>query len=308
MKDFATPELWAPDQLDTDISAAIDVFRRERFEESAEAYPDEFDKVVGNIETLLEQTVDLSTLAESARDVVSDASLLEALRYLAGPPISADDFRVLVDIKSKRQLKDPDVMLRIVETIRATLDKRRFPWIGENRPPTEVEKQAAIMASAALMASQHIATWRRNEAKRLQEKAVKDALAAHGLKQIPTPPGVRTHADGPKLGEFCGETMLGSRKADIVVRLWDNRLMPIECKVSNSFLNSVKRINNDAAVKARIWSKEFGDRNVVPTAVISGVFKRSNIESAQNDGLVIIWAHRLADLTNFIDCTLEKRT
>jgi len=303
LKDFVTPQLWAPDQLDKDISAAIDVFRRERFEESAEAYPNEFDKVIGNIENLLEQTVDLSTLSESARDVVSDASLLEALRYLAGPPISADDFKVLVEIKSKSQLKDPAVMQRIVETIRATLDKRRFPWVGENRAPTELEKQAAIMASAALMASQHIATWRRNEAKRLQEKAVKDALAAHGMKQITTPHGIRTHADGPKPGEFCGETTLGSRKADIVLTLWDNRIMPIECKVSNSFLNSVKRLNNDAAVKAKTWAKEFGDRNIVPTAVIAGVFKRANIEAAQNDGLTIIWAHRLGNLTDFVEKT-----
>jgi hypothetical protein len=84
--------------------------------------------------------------------------------------------------------------------------------------------------------------------------------------------------------------------------LWDNRLMPIECKVSNSFLNSVKRLNNDAAVKANIWTKEFGEF-IVPTAIISGVFKRMNIEAAQRNGLMIIWAHRLSDLTTFIDQT-----
>jgi len=303
LKDFVTPQLWEPDQLDSDIADAIEVFRKERFEESAEAYPTEFDNVITNVETLLEQTQDLTAIAESARDVVGSDGLLQALRYLAAPPISEDDFKVLVNFSSKRQLKSPEVMQRIVDTIRATLDRRRFPWVGENRLPSEVEKQAAIMASAALMASQHIQTWRRNEAKRRQEEAVKEALRKSGLKEVPTPPtGIRTPAEGPKPGEFCGETMLGSRKADIVVMLWDNRLMPIECKVSNSYLNSVKRLNNDAAVKARTWTKEFG-QFIVPTAVISGVFKRSNIEAAQSDGLTIIWAHRLGDLTAFIDRT-----
>ena len=44
--------------------------------------------------------------------------------------------------------------------------------------------------------------------------------------------------------------MLGTRKADVLVGLHDRRLMPIEAKVSNSFTNSIKRLNNDAAVKA----------------------------------------------------------
>jgi len=78
--------------------------------------------------------------------------------------------------------------------------------------------------------------------------------------------------------------------------------MPIECKVSNSAINSVKRLNNDAAAKAGFWREHFGDF-VTSVAVISGVFKRLNIEGAQKSGLMIIWAHRLSDLTDFIDRT-----
>ena len=40
--------------------------------------------------------------------------------------------------------------------------------------------------------------------------------------------------------------------------------MPIECNVSNSTLNSVKRVKNDAAVKAETWLKDFGTTQVVP--------------------------------------------
>jgi hypothetical protein len=107
----------------------------------------------------------------------------------------------------------------------------------------------------------------------------------------------------PDSGEFCGESMLGSRKADIVVRLWDQRLMPIECKVSNSSTNSVKRLNNDAAIKARDWKLEFGSRQIVPSAVLSGVYKLHNLEHAQDRGLTLFWAHDLKPLTDWIERT-----
>lgn len=79
--------------------------------------------------------------------------------------------------------------------------------------------------------------------------------------------------------------------------------MPLECKVSNSATNSIKRLNNDAAVKAQVWQKEFGTSGVVPAAVLSGVFKRSHLEYAQERGLTIFWAHALDRLSNWIEDT-----
>lgn len=40
--------------------------------------------------------------------------------------------------------------------------------------------------------------------------------------------------------------------------------MPIEGKVNDCSTNSVKRLNNDAAVKARAWREQFDTRGVVP--------------------------------------------
>lgn len=91
---------------------------------------------------------------------------------------------------------------------------------------------------------------------------------------------------------------MGTRKADFIVRLWDNRLLPIECKVSNSSLNSAKRLNNDAAVKAEAWRQDFGRTQVVPAAVLAGVYNLHNLEEAQARGLTIFWAH---DLTRLVD-------
>lgn len=109
----------------------------------------------------------------------------------------------------------------------------------------------------------------------------------------------------PAAGEFCGESKLGTRKGDIIVRLWDQRIMPIECKVSNSSTNSVKRLNNDAAVKATSWKTDFGIRQVVPSAVLSGVYKLHNLEDAQERGLTVFWAHDLNAMTDWILRTKE---
>jgi hypothetical protein len=65
----------------------------------------------------------------------------------------------------------------------------------------------------------------------------------------------------------------------------------------------VKRLNNDAEVKAGVWHREFGTRQVVPAAVLSGVFKVHNLEHAQIGGLTLFWAHKLADMRAFIEST-----
>jgi hypothetical protein len=125
-------------------------------------------------------------------------------------------------------------------------------------------------------------------------------LLGAGFSRVP-PRAMNTMVDAPNPGEFCGESNLGGRKADIVLRLWDNRLMPVECKVSNSAVNSIKRLKNDAAVKARVWKEDFGRRQVVPAAVLSGVYKLQHLEDAQLRGLTLFWAHRLPEMLDWIE-------
>lgn len=228
----------------------------------------------------------------------------DALRYLAGPPISKDDLEVLAEasLAPGRVAANAGMARRILETIVQSIDPRRFPWVLEKRPPSDQEKAAAILASAALITAQRVSTDRRNESKETQENAVKAFLAAMDFTEVPARQ-IRTLTDAPAPGEFCTESMVGSRKADIPVRLFDGRLMPVECKVSNSSTNSVKRINNDAQVKASVWHREFGTMQVVPVAVLSGVFTVHNLVQAQSAGLTLFWAHKLDAMREFIEAT-----
>lgn len=274
--------------------------------EPLERYLDLFDERRGEIETLLETLIDIDLEQiddDTVTGVLTNPALLDAFRYLPGPPISSDDLKVLAQTSlSAKSLKEPTNARAVVRTILAGLDRRRFPWVADGREPTEAERETSIVASAALIASQRRATERRNEGKDLQEARVFAALEGVEFKRVP-PRNIHTLADAPGFGEFCSESILGGRKADVVVRLWDQRVLAIECKVSNSSTNSIKRLNNDAAVKAGVWLDKFGTEQLVPSATLSGVFKLGNLIDAQERRLILFWSHDLAMMTDWIERT-----
>lgn len=301
--------VWTDDELRADRHEAIGRFRVQRMQEPLEEYLDHFNDAKDILNTLLAKTDDLALLAEHAIDVIAQKDSIDGFRYLAGPPISIDDLKTLADTNSlarKTLEQDPDLVQRLVDTIRVGLDRRRFPWVSEQRLPTDSERAAAVLATAALMATRRTETGRRTEGKQGQEASVHAALRAQGFVEVTIPTGViRLLNEGPQPGEFTREVVLGDRKADVVVGLWDRRVMPIECKVSNSSVNSVKRLNNDAAVKAAAWLDDFGDLPIVPVATLSGVYNLRNLQQAQQRGLTLYWAHRLSDLTDWIEATRE---
>jgi XamI restriction endonuclease len=301
------PPRWTQEELKTERAKAQEVFRQERIQEPLEDYLEAFDQYQGVVEELLETTIDLSTLDETALSVLTEPALLEAFRYLAGPPISKDDLKVLSDaVLSPGRLKNnPEMVKRVIEVVRAGLDRRRFPWVAERRDPTEAERSAAVLASAALIATSRVGTARRNVGKERQERLVRDALIGAGMSLVPNRE-VKTISQAPRPGEFCGESLLGKRKADLIIGLYDQRIMATECKVSNSSTNSVKRLNNDAAAKAEEWLDEFGRANIVPTAVLSGVYKTHNLVNAQDRGLTLFWAHDIARMVEWIRATRSK--
>ena len=298
------PPRWSEDVLERERLKAIEIFREERLTEPLERYLEAFDGYAASVDRLMRESGDLGSLHDVAQEVLSDAELLEAIRYLAGPPVSADDLMELAETQlTASRLRDDEVAAqRVIKTVLAMLDSRRFAWVAEERAPTESERSAAAMASASLMTSQRVRTNRANSAKRDQEAFVRSHLAVSGLTEVAARE-IWTPSDAPSRGEFCGECSVVGRKADVVVGLHDGRVMPIECKVSNSSTNSVKRLNNDAAVKAAIWIDRLGSHGVVPAAVLSGVFKTHNLVQAQDRGLTIFWSHDLAPLTAFVAAT-----
>ncbi|GAA2606278.1 XamI family restriction endonuclease [Streptomyces axinellae] len=297
------PRVWRPDELEQQRKASTEFFRAERTSEPLEQYLAQFEVSKAAIDTILEMTVDLATVEDSAADVLGDAGLADVARYLASPPISDDDLRTLADSTTAPSIvrADPEVARRLMEAILLGLDRERFPWFSEGRQASEAERNTAAVSTAAMHAMRRMETWRRNNGRQLQESTVKSFLANQcEFTEVPAK-NIPNLGQAPNPGEFCGETSVGSRKADVAVRLLDGRLMPIECKVSNSESNSYKRINNDAAAKATAWTSEFGSANIVPAAMMSGVFALNNLKYAQEKGLYLFWAHDMNPLKTFLN-------
>ena len=240
---------------------------------------------------------------------MADDDSRRAFCYLTAPPISEDDLKTLAEasLAAGTLRANPDQAIRLRDIIFKILDPHRFPWVGENRDPRPEERAAAIVASAALVAARKVETFRRNDAKNRQENKVKDLLRELGFVEEMPKRNIPNGAAAPARGHFMGETPLAGAKADVVATLHDGRIMAIECKVSNSAVNSYKRIVHDTGGKATIWHRELGRANVIASAVLSGVFSPANCLSVQNDkDVFLFWDFRLDDLRTFVERVREE--
>jgi hypothetical protein len=148
-------------------------------------------------------------------------------------------------------------------------------------------------------------TERRNQANRLQEEGVMRTLKAAGMievraKQIVLP------GDAPEPGSFSRTAFVAETRADVIARLWDGRLLAIECKVSNSAVNSNKRLNKESVGAARKWTEALGVEFIVPAVVLSGVFSLKTLKQAQRT-LSIWWSHDLGQLQSWVESTRIAR-
>lgn len=294
-----SPPRWTLEELRIEAEKAKQTFRESRAAEVSEDYNDHFEEAQGAIEDVLELTRDLLDIRSAGRPIFGNKRYIEALRYFSGPPISADDLKTISEVPSGKW-GAADTWLTVVDTVLTTIDGNRFPWFREDREPTEAEKNVAITATAAPIAFSKVATSRRNESKAAQEALVKQTLREMNFTEV-DPRTIEVIHQAPAPGEFCGESLLGGKKGDVIARLPDFRILAIECKVSNSAVNSVKRINNEAASKATRWIERFGTTGIVPAAVIAGVFRPENLMDAQEDGLTIWWSHDISKMKQWIE-------
>jgi len=298
------PPVWAEQALERRRIQAIADFITERTAEGSARYREAFGRNVAAVNELFRLTGDLAELGTGSA-LVSRPALTHVARYLGGPPVSADDLDTLADarIATRRHL-DRELATKAATVIEAALDVERFPWLFESPPraPTPEERDTAVKWTAGLQTAQEIQTARRGESSRRQERAVEDLLLGHGFLEV----GSRRieFVDGLARGEFCRESIVADAKCDVPIRLRDGRLLLIECKVSNSATNSVKRLNRECGSKSASWLSRFGDQ-AVPAAVLAGVFKLKNLQDAQaSQRITVFWENDLAALGTFLDAAV----
>ena len=188
------PRRWTLPELERDAEEAESAFREERLREPLHQYSEFFERFAAVFRELVDRLPTLAHAedpAETIIEIVSEEDARTALRYLAAPPISDDDLKTLAETKlSAAALRStPENARRIAALVFRLIDPHRFPWVTESRLPTSDEVERAVVASAALVATQKVATSRRSASK-VQEDAVKDVLRSCGFIEDPPRPEI----------------------------------------------------------------------------------------------------------------------
>lgn len=275
---------------------------KERLGEGADRYQPVLAQCTEAVRELFRATSNLRDLRSGSAFAVSP-SLMTPARYLGGPPVSEDDLNVLAGSSvAKRKRLDTRLAEIAASVIEEALDKDRFPWIfaEPTREPSTSELEVAIRWTAGLWAAQAVQTQRRGESAQRQEMEVARVLDDVGFQRVQVNE-IDFTARNMAPGQYCRETRVLGAKCDIPVMLHDSRLLLIECKVSNSSLNSIKRLIRETGGKAGGWRSGFGNR-AITAAVLSGVFKLVHLQQAQDEfHIAVFWERDLTALASFLE-------
>ncbi len=294
----ASLPIWTDDELEEDRLRAIEVFIQRWQLTGTIPWERAFSSLEPQVMELFARSSDL--LALQGTLLTNNPAFLPLLRFLSSPPVSEDDLNTLVGINvAKKRKVTIEQAERIIEVITAALDPARLPWVRDKRSPTSEERVVAVKWTTGLLALERLRTDKRMSSSRSQQELVQSTLAQSGLTFIADRTPIADLDNLPR-GSFRAETVIAGEKCDFPVRLPDGRLVAIECKVSNSAINSVKRLIHETGGKAQRWRREFGER-VLPAAVLGGVFKLHNLKRAQQEYRVnIFWEHDLSPMVSFL--------
>lgn len=308
MAGIQQPKTYSEDELDTMSKNMIEEFVRNRHraeDDLAAYYHSAFTVAKASASEVLDKTANLKDLVSNGQELLI-GGYLQTLRSMNRPTVSEDDFKSLSDTgtASAGRFEDEKLSEAALSYLNRNLNKDLFPWLLGEEDPTDIEREAAIVAVAALMADQKTKTSMRGSSSKRQEEVVRSALVegcgmvlVDGVKEFDYLP------NGPRPGQvFAKETKVAGTKADVVLGLYDGRIMCLECKVSNSEVNSYKRLNHEAVDKVKKWSNAFG-KQCVSGAVLQGCFKKDNLVSAQSEGAYLFWSSDLAPLVDFVNAT-----
>ncbi len=307
----STPTLWTDEQLAEQAQIALEEFVERRLAEPGGRYLAHVKSRRAAIILLFKALTGVDVDKpdpEIVRRILLDAELFDALRYMTGPPVSEDDLGVLVTrkiqgIRKTEIKKSAELPVNILNLICKLSDPFRFPWIAARRVPSTRELRTAIQTTMVMHAAQSLQTERRGQGK-IVEQRLEMRLVELGFIKIsgggsafPPKGRITQPSHHPAYPNFYGECIVYGRKVDLFIALRTGQMIALEAKDSSSGLNSTKRLLNDTAAKAKHYQSE-GGKNIISVALLSGVFKVSDLKAAQAAGLYLVWAH---DLDGFIE-------
>jgi len=296
-------------------------FHKTACEESRQQYVDALDASEGALdwqEALKEARLivtDALKASDKLRDVAAalraDGSHAIAFRHILAPPKGQDPFKLICPAWPKSSEKNASKVRmpaadEVAEAFQHWRSRRLTPWLDAKREPHATELDSLLLSVSPLIASQRLATARRNRLAREQEEAVIALLEVNGWTKI-TSSLVEQGSDLPQF-HYMHKTRFSSgieqsQEVDIGCGLGKSVVLAMECKVSNDETNSVKRIN-DILKKAAAWRSKWG-QFIRTGAMLQGVIKPAEIRRLLDDDVEVFWSHRLSDFEDWLKANLQ---
>jgi hypothetical protein len=236
-----------------------------------------------------------------------DGAHMLVFRHLTAPPVSQDQFKLRCPAWSKSFEKGGrPVPHKEAEQIAGVFGKWRdrhlTRWLDKNRAPQLSDIREVLLAISPLIASQKIATARRNRIAADQEQAVIDLLIKKGWTRLPSRL-ISTQGAVPAK-HFMQKTRFATasktpQEVDIACGLKNTVVLAMECKVTNDETNSVKRVN-DVIKKAVAWKDHYGNF-VVTAALLQGVIAIKDVNRLLDNGIHVFWSHDLYSFETWLD-------
>lgn len=283
------------------------------------AYRDTRKTTIESVERGLTLTDDLTKI--DAATIKAHPGILPMLRMATCPPLARDRLIGLAD-SSKNFVGNlelgklpprispallEDHLSKISGIVSKLLDVDIFPWLGENRRPTEEERYRSSTIVADRLCGAVAEPIVRNAQEKRQLALLEQILIRKGYKLKAHPPAAALNEMEPGTFSFRMNVFVKSSNADAkavripvdaVIQPLNARLphLPvlIEAKSAGDFTNVNKR-RKEEATKINQLKATFGN-SVVFVLLLCGYFDAAYLGYEAAEGIDWIWEHRIDEI------------
>jgi hypothetical protein len=304
------PHLWK-----SDIAASVDLFNKWFMRFAPKAFRSTRLKTVDQVKAALAATNNLRRLGPDTLKAFPGA--LPTLRMCTAPPLAVDRLiglaessKSLVGRLEQGQLPTrlkgavlEKELKKICRVLSLLLDEEVFPWLVEQRDPSDVERDRASTIVADRLCSAVTNPIIRNAQEQRQLALLGDYLNKLGYRKKAHPAGSPLSAMEPGTYAFrmnipVGEKVAVNVPVDVVIqpkrRRKDQLPVLIEAKSAGDFTNTNKR-RKEEATKARQLQARYG-ANVRFVLFLCGYFGSDYLGYEAAEDIDWIWEHRIEDL------------
>jgi hypothetical protein len=308
------PHLWK-----ADTRASVDQFNQWFMLFAPKAYRDTRKKTIEKVEEGLTLTADLTKIDPAT--IKSAPGILQMLRMATCPPLARDRLIGLADssknfVYSLEQGKIPpqmpvklleDHLAKISGVLSKMLDADIFPWLVEDRRPTEEERYRSSTIVADRLCGAVAEPIVRNAQEKRQLALLEHRLVNKGYRLNPHPLATPLTEMEPGTFSFRLNVFVKSSNADgkdvripvdAVIQPLRAKLphlpLLIEAKSAGDFTNVNKR-RKEEATKIHQLKATYGE-HVVFVLFLCGYFDAAYLGYEAAEGIDWVWEHRIEDI------------